>query len=232
MSTELPLVAPLLSEPRQPTSTDSQDRLPARLSKVAPLLPRLPRPELCFDLENRPLAYWYDGQTTSEITAFGWKAAGDESVSTMVLCPDQTFEADDGTRYPYMKAHELFGDVLAGAGVVYGHNIRRHDLPMLEAWRLRLRLPSLPALLTTDTCRDIPKRNGVSVSLENLAAMYDLPVPKHRMTQPAWEQANQLRPDGISEARERVVGDVLLQEAVRRELVADGKLKAPRTWAP
>lgn len=232
MSMELPLVAPLLNEQLQPTSEDSPDTPSANLSRVAPLTAAPPKRSLCFDLENRPLAYWYDGQTTSEITAFGWKWADGDTVETMVLLPDQTYVCDNGTRYPYQRAHELFGSLLAEAGVVYGHNIRKHDLPMLEAWRLRLRLPSLPRLLTSDTCRDIPKRNGVSVSLENLAAMYELPMPKHRMTQPAWEKANQLVPDGIGEARERVVGDVLLQEAVRRELIADGKLRPARTWSP
>jgi hypothetical protein len=40
---------------------------------------------LVFDLENRPLAYWYDGETTSEITAFGWKWSDERRVHTMLL---------------------------------------------------------------------------------------------------------------------------------------------------
>ena len=79
---------------------------------------------------------------------------------------------------------------------------------------------------------DMPKRKGVSLSLENLAAMYGLALPKHRMTQPAWERANQLRDDGIAEARERVVSDVLLQEALRRKTIRAGVLKPARTWCP
>lgn len=187
---------------------------------------------MCFDLENRPLAYWYDGATTSEITAFGWKWSDEKHVRSMVLRADGRFEDEMGKRVAYRKAHELFGADLAAADIVYGHNIRRHDLPMLEAWRYRLGLPSLPAVLTTDTCRDIPKRKDLSASLENLAEMYGLKLPKHRMSIPKWERANQLRPDGIAEARVRVESDVVLQEALRARLVAEGKLRAPRTWAP
>lgn len=232
MSTELPLVAPLLSEPRPPTSEGLPVSPHERLSKVAPLPRTEPKRYLCFDLENRPLAYWYDGACTAEITAFGWKWADEKQVHSLLLRADGRFEDKTGKSVSYRVAHERFGDVMASAGVVYGHNIRRHDLPMLEAWRTRLRLPSLPALLTSDTCRDIPKRNGLSVSLENLAEMYELPLPKFRMSQPKWERANQLRRDGIVQARKRVEGDVLLQELVREKLIEDGKLKKARSWTP
>jgi hypothetical protein len=48
---------------------------------------------LVFDLENRPLAYWYDGETTSEITAFGWKWSDERRVHTMLLQPDGRFDS-------------------------------------------------------------------------------------------------------------------------------------------
>lgn len=228
---ELPSVAPLPSEPQLPTSEGSPDKPPERLSTVAPLLPTAPRRALCFDLENRPLAYWYDGATTSEITAFGWKWADEASVRTLVLRRNGRYETDDGKSVVYKEAHRLFGDELAQAGLVFGHNIRRHDLPMLQAWRIRLFLPPLKAMLTTDTCRDLPKRNGMSYSLETLSAHYDL-GNKKAMPQPAWEKANQLDPAGVREARWRVRSDVLLQERLRARLAEDGLLSAPRSWKP
>lgn len=191
---------------------------------------------LCFDLENRPLAYWYDGQTTSEITAFGWKWADESRPRAMILQRDGYYaEADERGRENIMNArfaHDWFRDELASADLVYGHNIRKHDLPMFNAWLLRLQRDPLPPLLTTDTLRDYPKRNGMSASLENLAAMYDLGGEKFGMSQPMWERANQLTDDGVALARKRVVSDVLLQERLRDKLLSLGLLKEPRRWQP
>lgn len=194
---------------------------------------RAPEPRaLCFDLENRPLAYWYDGNPTSEITAFGWKWADERTVNTMLLQPDGTFLKDNGVSLGCDEAYPMFVGELWNAGVVYGHNIRRHDLPMLNAGLLRRELPPLPPLLTTDTCRDIPKTGGVSKSLENMAAMYGLKGKKHTMSQPMWEDANRLTSSGTSLAQKRVASDVLLQERLRAKLLALGILKPPRAWSP
>jgi len=192
---------------------------------------------LCFDLENRPLAYWYDGETTSQITAFGWKWSDEWPVATMLLRPDGKYDyfpagVDKPKRLAAPEVHGAFANALRSADVVYGHNIRRHDLPMLNAWLLRLQLAPLPPLLTSDTLRDYPKRNGLSASLENLAAMYGLEGEKYTMSQPMWEAANKLTPEGVNLARKRVVSDVLLQEALREKLLGLGLLAAPRLWRP
>jgi hypothetical protein len=195
-----------------------------------------PTRALCFDLENRPLAYWYDGQTTSEITAFGWKWSDTDWVSSMLLTNNGEFIWFEGKHRPQFfganEAYEFFTDQLGRADVVYGHNIRRHDLPMLNAGLLRRGLDPLPELRTTDTCRDLPKRGGMSVSLENLAAYLGLEGEKKSMNQPAWEDANRLTDGGIAAARERVVSDVLLQEKLRDELTRRDLLKPPRMWRP
>ena len=198
-----------------------------------------PRRALCFDLENRPLAYWYDGETTSEITAFGWKWSDEDDVYTLLLRRDGRFVV--GPNPPHLaakytitahSAYSLFVKELEAADLVYGHNIRRHDLPMLNAGLLRLQLPTLKPLVTTDTLKDLPKRAGLSASLENLVAMYGLEGEKKTMRQPDWEKANRLRPDGIELARERVASDVLLQERLRTRLLDLGLLKPPRVWSP
>ena len=185
---------------------------------------------LCFDLENRPLAYWYDGQTTSQITAFGWKWSDEKKVRTMLLHPHERYETDDERWLDVDEAHLYFRNLLCEAGIVYGHNIRRHDLPMLQGWLLRLGLDPLPRLLTSDTCRDYPKRKDMSASLENLAATYGLGGEKFTMSQPMWESANRLTPEGVALARKRVVSDVLLQERLRTRLLELGLLGTPRTW--
>ncbi len=201
-----------------------------QLSK--PEKPEKPERFLCFDLENRPLAYWYDGQTTSEITAFGWKWSDEERVHSLLLHRNGNFLTDSGMTLSPAMAYEGFCHQLKKADVVYGHNIRRHDLPILNAGLIRRQLDPLPRLLTTDTCRDLPKMGGMSKSLENLASYYGLEGEKLKMTQHMWEEANRLKPDGIELARERVVGDVLLQERLRNKLLELQILKPPREWKP
>lgn len=204
-----------------------------------------PARTLCFDLENRPLAYWYDGNPTSEITAFAWKWSDSKHpVKTMLLRKDGDFQIDGGVfknspravgkkfSVPNDMAYEMFCDELKEADLVYGHNIRKHDLPILQAGLLRRQLPILPPLLTSDTLVDYPKRSGMSRSLENLAAMYDLGGEKYHMSQPAWEKANRLSDDGLELARKRVVSDVLLQEKLRNKLLDLNILKPPRAWNP
>jgi hypothetical protein len=237
-TTESPQQTPL----RRPTrSSDSKDFSPfstpeiKRLSK--PEKPKRPERYLCFDLENRPLAYWYDGETTSEITAFGWKWSDEDVVYTMLLTREGTFQWDrsDDSESVWFKdkgAYLHFCDELKKADVVYGHNIRRHDLPMLNASLLRRQLPLLPSLVTSDTLKDYPRRKGLSASLENLAAMYGLEGEKKIMRQPDWETANRLSPDGMELARERVASDVLLQESLRKKLIELNLLKPSRRWNP
>ncbi len=90
----------------------------------------------------------------------------------------------------------------------------------------------LPPLYTTDTCRDLPKSAGMSKSLANLAKRYGLEGEKKSMTEPDWEEANELTAAGIELARERVISDVLLQEQLRDVLESDGVLREPRWWKP
>jgi hypothetical protein len=185
---------------------------------------------LGFDFENRPLAYWYDGQTTSEITAIGWKWTHEPKTKTLMLRADGRFETDDGDHITDAKAYALFQSELESADIVFGHNIRRHDLPIFNAGLLRREMRPLAPILTTDTLRDYPKRNGLSASLANLAAMYGLEGEKKSMSHSDWELSNRLTDEGIALARGRVVGDVLLQEQLRAKLNSLGLLKTPRRW--
>ena len=187
---------------------------------------------LGFDLENRPSAYWYDGATTAEITALAWKWTDEKTCRTLLLQPDGTFLADDGDSLDVGVAYVVFRDVLCSAGLIFGHNIRRHDLPMFQTGLLRLELPPLPPLLTSDTLRDLPTRKDMSASLDSLADMYRLGKPKMHMPLPAWERANKLLPEGMEDARKRCVSDVLLQERLRGKLLELDLLGGPQMWRP
>lgn len=191
-----------------------------------------PTRELCFDLESRPSAYWYEGKTTAEITAFGWKWSHEPQVKTLILNREGRFVRDDGKDISYELAYVVFRGMLARADLVYGHNIRSFDLPLFQAGLLRQELPPLPPIRTTDTLRDYPKRRDMSASLENLAEMYGLGGAKLHMSQIHWERANRLDDDGVDRARMRVASDVLLQERLRARLLDLRLLKPPRIWAP
>lgn len=188
---------------------------------------------LGFDIENRPSAYWYDGQATAEITAICWKLVSEEEPHAIVLRADGRWLHDDQRRTLANAAGlRLFAKVLAGADLVFGHNIRRHDLPIFQASLLRLGMPTLDPVLTCDTLSDYPKRKAKSASLENIAAELGLDLEKHHMGIVAWERANRLEPDGLNETWRRVVGDVLLQEKLRDRLLELDYLSAPKRWFP
>lgn len=189
---------------------------------------------LGFDLESRPQAFWYDGNTTAEITAFAWKWTDEPDVHTLLLLNNGRFITDDGKKIAGDRAYGLFRDTLAGAALVFGHNIRRFDLPLFNAGLLRRSLPILPRLLTVDTLRDYPRRKDMSASLENLVKQYGLDDGggKLHMSIADWEQANRLMPDGVRLTRERVVSDVLLQERLREHLMGLGLLGDPKGWSP
>lgn len=186
--------------------------------------------ELSFDLENRPLAYWYPGETTSQITAFGWKWKHEEVAHTLVLRNTGKLEDDEGVEYPYGVGLQRFVEVLTSADLVYGHNIRRHDLPMIQAHLFRRKMELLPALNTSDTLKDCVRVGGMSRSLENLSKRLGFKDDKKHMSVVDWEDANELLADGVAEARDRVATDVLLQEQLRDELINCGYLKPPRMW--
>lgn len=189
---------------------------------------------LGFDLESRPSAFWGSWGPTAEITAFAWKWTDEPDVHTMLLQANGRFIRGDGKRVSGDRAYQDFVAVLAEAGVVFGHNIRKFDLPMLNSGLMRRSLPVLPALRTTDTLRDFPKKKDMSASLENIAVMLGLDDEggKKHMSIMDWERANKLMPDGMSLAYERVVSDVLLQERVRARLITLGWLKPVREWRP
>lgn len=188
---------------------------------------------LCFDLESRPSAYWYDGNTTAEITAFGWKWQGSD-VETLLLKANGRFVNQHGRTFSAEQAYRKFRSVLLEADLVFGHNIRGFDLPLFQAGLWRLQLPLLPKIgRTSDTLKDIPRRKDMSASLENLAELYQLDDDgKLHMSIMAWEKANRLLPAGVEKACRRVASDVLLQERLRLKLLEIGLLRKPKAWKP
>ena len=174
---------------------------------------------LDFDIENRPLSYWYDGKATAEVTAIAWSWVGEDVVHPRILgwVPMETMLQD-------------FVDAYNQADIVTGHYIRRHDLPILNGALMEMGMPLLGPKMTHDTKLDLPKRAGLSMAQEALGAMYKLDAPKHHMTQSDWRDANRMTESGFKKTRERVVSDVIQHKELYQRLRPI--LKAPKLWKP
>lgn len=176
---------------------------------------------LDFDIENRPLSYLGSDFTTSDITAIACSFIGEGKVWCWML----------GHHTP-RELIENFLPFYNEADWVTGHYIRGHDLPILNGACLEMGLPKLESKRAQDTYSDLIKHKGISGSQENLAAMYGLPHAKAHMNTTQWRSANRLEPEGIEEAKKRVIDDVLQHKALRERLLSVGALKPPRMWHP
>lgn len=181
---------------------------------------------LDFDIENRPLSYWFGDVTTGEMTAIAWSWCDVENVEVRALGdrePHKPTVTMRGMLDPFLAAYEE-------AHIVTGHYIRAHDLPILNAMLIEEGLPPLESKLTHDTKLDLVKIKHMPASQEALGAMLGIAAPKVGMTQKKWREANRLTPAGIALTKERVVGDVVQHILLREKLIELGLLRAPRRW--
>lgn len=181
---------------------------------------------LDFDIENRPLSYWYDDKTTAEITAIAWSWYGEPDVSVQVLEPPPDHEAS----MIYMLTK--FKSAYDAADMVTGHFIRAHDLPTINAHMIEFGLPTLGAKLTSDTKLDLVRRTNMSASQKALADMLYVREQKVVMPQGRWRDANRLTINGRAAAIERVTGDVRQHKALRAAMLENNLLNEPKVWVP
>jgi hypothetical protein len=187
---------------------------------------------LDFDTESRPLSYLGSDYTTAELTAIAacW-VDKPRSMRVWVLGHEcSSCGHNDGS-----TMEEMLDGFLAlwnKADMVSCHNLRRHDLPRINAMLLELGRPGLSPKLVEDTYGDLKRKNGVSGSQESLATMLGVAAPKVGMSTPSWRLANRLLPQGLAKTRARVVGDVTQHMELRKELVSRGWLRTPHVWQP
>lgn len=184
---------------------------------------------LDFDVETRPIA-WYGGDfVTKQPTAIAWKWIGTrERLEVRAIG-----ESDRSSRVLDEEA-SMLGDFVRAyreADMVAGHFIRGFDLTVLNGALMRLEMDLLEDKLTCDTKLDLPKVSGLSKSMENLGAMYELKHPKVPMDTAAWARGNMLIPDGIARTKKRVVGDVREHIELRARMLELGVLGRPRRWS-
>ena len=180
---------------------------------------------LVFDMEARPTA-WIGGDYVGRtMTAYACSYLDSEFIESDVIA------AGDYARWKDMVT--ILAENLEHADIVVGHYIRGFDLPLLNADLERIGAVSLPRLLALDTKIDRKQGNGLSESLENLLARYDLPEQKMSMKEPWWEEFNLWQTERTRTlVRERVESDVAGTKALYRAMIEADRLKEPKAWDP
>lgn len=204
-------------ESPSPPSSQALSKLPALPDEARKL--RI----LDLDIENRPLSYWYDGNCTADITAIAWSWWDEERVSV---------EVQDETPSSSRVMLARFSNAYAKADIVTAHNVRDHDLKIIQGALAELQMPLLDAKLFSDTLRHLPRWKDLPKSQENLCEMLGIPAEKQHMSQAAWREANRLKPEGVKKTIERVVKDVVQHKLLRAKLIELGWLGPPRWWKP
>lgn len=177
---------------------------------------------LDFDIENRPLSYWVPDRPTAEITAIAWAWVGKPSSVECVL-----LGREDPT-----EMLTRFTAAYNEAGMVTGHYIRKHDLPIINGALMELGLPVLGDKLTQDTKLDMVRKADIPATQEFLAEMLGVKAAKYHMTQTKWREANRLTPEGLALTEKRVTDDVRQHMKLRVAMLKAGLLKSPRVWRP
>lgn len=181
---------------------------------------------LDFDIENRPLSYWYDGNPTAEITAIACSWMDEDEITCWQLDPWDM----EGSMFDMLHG---FSVLYEQADMVTGHYIRKHDLPIINGALMENQMMPLKAKLAHDTKSDLIKTGGLSMAQEALGAMYELERVKFHMTQNDWRRGNRLvDPIGFKLTHDRVTEDVKQHKELYRVLQEHQVLKAPKTWRP
>jgi hypothetical protein len=187
---------------------------------------------LDFDIENRPLSYWMPDRPTAEITAIASCWTDDlESMEVQLLTPWATLEDRQAMLQGFVVRYDE-------ADLVTGHYIRKHDLPIINGALMELNLPLLRSKLTCDTKLDMMKKADIPATQEALLNMlhvrdvYGKTIQKFHMSQEDWREANRLTQDGLQKTHDRVASDVFGHIQLRKAMLRNGMLGAPRVWEP
>jgi len=205
-------------EPEQPAPLPHFVELPG---------PRAPR-VLDFDSECRPDAYLGGDITTRSLTGIAAQFIGE---------PDMWCEcivAGGSPHFDQLVAMlEGFRELYDAADMVTGHNIVRHDLPIISGALVYCGRPPLEPKLASDTLLHGPKSGlSFSRSQENFGDLLGIASDKYHMNNARWKRANTLDAEQVALTRERVTSDVRMHIELREAMVGRGLLRAPRMWRP
>lgn len=177
---------------------------------------------LIFDIECRPTAWFGGDYVGKSITAAAWVWLDGDEPTSVVLDRDMDSTA---------LIMEGIVEAVESADLVVGHFIRGFDLPVLAGELETLGWTPFDPVLTLDTKTDRLTTMGISESLENLVARYELTHAKIPMNEPRWSEHNLWQtPRSVEWVRERVEGDVVSTKELY--LAMQDRLKGPKAWDP
>jgi hypothetical protein len=171
---------------------------------------------LCFDIENKPGTYGPGDYTHGKVTALGAQFLDEDEPRGWVMRRDNKLEM--------RRFAEEFRGMWDKSGAVMGHNIKRHDVKLLNGFFTALDLPVLDKKSMIDTYLDMPRMQGLSRSLENLCDRWGCPEPKLHLSEYDWERAYDGVPEGVEKMYQRVTSDVRINIWLFKELKRRGLL--------
>ena len=177
---------------------------------------------LAADLENEPGTYGPGDYTHPKITAIGWGWL-EKTHPHIPQTQGRILRRDDPKSMRVIATE--FREVWDQADFIIGHNFRRHDIKILDGWYTSLDLPLLTRKRIVDTYLDQPRMQGLSRSLENLAARWGCPIKKMHMEEHVWEAAYDGVPWATDLMRRRVQSDVSITIWLYGELIERGLLR-------
>jgi DNA polymerase elongation subunit (family B) len=180
---------------------------------------------LDFDVETIAAGFADPEWVPQKITCVAWSWIGSDVVESRVCGPAGIF----GRPERRAKMLKPLLAAIAEADMVTGHNIRRFDLPVIQAEVMRLGLPSLQPMLVQDTIK-LRASKGFKKGQDNLGRLYRIADEKLALDWQAWQDAYD--EDGWQTIRDRAESDVTMHKQLRAALIELDYLKEPRRWAP
>ncbi len=219
LRTEPASVATLLPLPSVSTSGAKS----TNLSKLPPIACSTQGRILDFDMESVAVGFADPAWVPQKITCVAWGWTDEERVEV------RTCGVFGIYGLPQLRSRML-EPLLAAideATMVTGHNLFRHDLPLLrsECWRLGLDPPK--SILVQDTIK-LGKHKGFKKGQDNLEALYKTDEQKLQLNWQEWDDAYQ--EVGWPTVRARCRSDVVGHRQLRRKLEAEGKLGSAIWW--
>lgn len=193
------------------------------LTEVAPEEARI----LDFDMESVAAGFADPAWVPQKITCIAWSWIGEDEIHHSECGPEGVI----GPKAKKRRAKMLkpFLEEIVKATMVTGHNILRHDLPLLNTECMRLGLPKLSAVRAQDTIR-VVKTKGFKKGQDNLARLLHAPTEKYAMDWQQWDDAYD--EPGWPTVIHRATSDVLMHKQMRATMIERGWLKPPVTWNP
>lgn len=189
-------------------------RIPPARHALHSFAPRI----LDFDVEARALGYGDPDWVPQEITAIAWSWLDEDRVACQLRV------------YGVRRMFERFLKAYEQADIITGHNLRRFDLPLLNAELIRNGFQPLSPKLCQDTLRQVVRTKGIKRDQDNLCKLFRLPEEKVSLSWQDWQDA--YGEAGWPTIKERVVTDVRQHKLMREEMLRRGWLKPPRPWRP